>query len=413
MKNRAVRVILLLLSVAAAGGAGYVAVTVEQQAAVERRGEQIVREQAAGLLALVAELRAGQRGYVATGQNPQFWTARVTSLLVDIEASVRQMRQAVRAEAAAAAVAAAAVAIENFTKLDARAQEYVGLDQPFLASDLIFSDGLEMTSSAAGAIQTALREETQASDGFLRQLRQQQAWAAAGGGAALLLTALVLFPVPGRGTAETEARLGAVALGRLEALDGTLDGTDRRTVIPDDNDGLPEEVKREAFRAAAPPAPALDLATAARLCTELGRVLETSELPPLLVRAAELLDAAGLVVWVRDPSGAELRPVLTHGYGQKIVAQMRSIPRDAQNAAALAFRSAEARIVSGTDLANGAFVAPLLTPSGCVGVFAAELRHGSEKRESTRALALILAAQVATLVGTAPATGGAAAQAQA
>jgi GAF domain-containing protein len=118
-----------------------------------------------------------------------------------------------------------------------------------------------------------------------------------------------------------------------------------------------------------------------------------------------------LVVWVSDRAGAELRPVLSYGYPEKIVAQMRSIPRDAQNAAALAFRSGQARVVAGTDMANGAVVVPLITPAGCVGVLAAELRHGSEQRESTRALATILAAQLATLVGTAPSTGAAQAQA--
>jgi hypothetical protein len=37
-----------------------------------------------------------------------------------------------------------------------------------------------------------------------------------------------------------------------------------------------------------------------------------------------------------------------------------------------------------------------------VGVFALELRDGGEQRESVRALATILAAQLASLVGSAP-----------
>jgi hypothetical protein len=154
-----------------------------------------------------------------------------------------------------------------------------------------------------------------------------------------------------------------------------------------------------------------DLAAAARLCTEFGRVMETREVPPLLARAAEILDAAGVVVWVSDRAGVELRPVLSHGYSDKVVAQMRSIPRDAQNAAALAFRSAQLRVVASTDVTNGAVVAPLMTPAGCVGVLAAELRHGSEQHEATCALATILAAQLATLMGAAPSTGSAQAQA--
>ena len=67
--------------------------------------------------------------------------------------------------------------------------------------------------------------------------------------------------------------------------------------------------------------------------------------------------------------------------------------------------------MAGTDLTNGAVVVPLMTPAGCVGVLAAELRHGGERREATRALATIVAAQLATLVSAAPSAGAANAQA--
>jgi hypothetical protein len=44
-----------------------------------------------------------------------------------------------------------------------------------------------------------------------------------------------------------------------------------------------------------------------------------------------------------------------------------------------------------------------MTSTGCVGVMAAEVRHGREASESARALARIVAAQFATLVGPAAA----------
>ena len=53
-------------------------------------------------------------------------------------------------------------------------------------------------------------------------------------------------------------------------------------------------------------------------------------------------------------------------------------------------------------MASGAVVVPLMTPGGCGGVLAVELRHGREQSESVRALAMIFAAQLATLVGFAP-----------
>jgi transcriptional regulator with XRE-family HTH domain len=151
----------------------------------------------------------------------------------------------------------------------------------------------------------------------------------------------------------------------------------------------------------APPQPESDLAAAAHLCTELGCVYETRGAVPLLPGAARVLDAVGLIVWVWDPQGTELRPVLAHGYSEKVLARLPRVRRDADNATATAFRSAHTCIVNGSDLASGALVVPLMTPVGCVGVLAVELQHGSEQKESVRALATIFAAQLATLVGTA------------
>ena len=143
-----------------------------------------------------------------------------------------------------------------------------------------------------------------------------------------------------------------------------------------------------------------DLLAVAHLCTELGRVYETREAGPLLQRAACLLDAVGVIVWAWDAQSAELRPALAHGYSDKVLAQLPKVRREADNATAAAFRSTQTCIVNGSDLASGAVTVPLMTSGGCVGVFAAELRHGGEQREPLRALATIFAAQLATLIGT-------------
>jgi len=156
----------------------------------------------------------------------------------------------------------------------------------------------------------------------------------------------------------------------------------------------------DSAKAASPREP--DLAAAARLCTELGRVLETRDVAPLLEGAAEVLNAVGLIVWIWDPHGTALIPALAHGYSDDVLAQLPGVRRDADNATATAFRSAQTRIVKGSNLANGAVVVPLMTPGGCGGVLAVELRHGREQSESVRALAMIFAAQLATLVGFAP-----------
>ena len=39
-------------------------------------------------------------------------------------------------------------------------------------------------------------------------------------------------------------------------------------------------------------------------------------------------------------------------------------------------------IVNGSDVSTGAIVAPLLTPLGCAGVLAVEVRNGAEQRKT-------------------------------
>jgi hypothetical protein len=142
-----------------------------------------------------------------------------------------------------------------------------------------------------------------------------------------------------------------------------------------------------------------DLLAAAHLCTDLGRIYERQEAVPLLERVADILDAVGLIVWAWDAQGTELKPALAHGYSDRVLAQLPKVRRDADNATAAAFRSTQTCIVNGSDEASGAVVVPLMTPGGCVGVFAVELQHGGEQREPVRALATIFAAQLATMIG--------------
>jgi hypothetical protein len=58
------------------------------------------------------------------------------------------------------------------------------------------------------------------------------------------------------------------------------------------------------------------------------------------------------------------------------------------------------RTVAGDAFTSGAVIVPLMTSDGCIGVMSAEMRGGSEKDESSQALATIFASQLATLVAT-------------
>jgi hypothetical protein len=153
--------------------------------------------------------------------------------------------------------------------------------------------------------------------------------------------------------------------------------------------------------AKAPEPPKPDLLAAAHLCTELSQVDETRDAAPLLQQAVNILDAVGLIVWLWNPQATELTPALAHGYSDTVLAQLPPVRRDDDNATAAAFRSAQPSVVHGSQRASGALVVPLMTPAGCVGVLAIELKHDGAPRESMRALVTIFAAQLARLVAVA------------
>jgi transcriptional regulator with XRE-family HTH domain len=157
-----------------------------------------------------------------------------------------------------------------------------------------------------------------------------------------------------------------------------------------------EAADRSAFNG--PPSSEPDFLAVAHLCTEFGRVENANDEQRLLQEAARILDAIGLIVWVWDAAAAELRPVLVHGYSDKVLAQLPAVRRDSDNATAAAFRSAQTCAIIGSDHTSGALVVPLLAPAGCAGVLAIELQHGSEQTRSVRAAATILAALLAQLI---------------
>jgi transcriptional regulator with XRE-family HTH domain len=145
--------------------------------------------------------------------------------------------------------------------------------------------------------------------------------------------------------------------------------------------------------------PAIDLPALARVCTQLGRVMEAQELTEALQDMAAVLDAAGVIIWVPDPQRFMLVPVFVHGYSSAALSHLPPVFADEDNATAAAFQTHTTCVVDGNGVDNGAVVAPLLTPTGCVGVLALELRNKVERHEDVRAAVTILAAQVSTLIG--------------
>jgi len=143
----------------------------------------------------------------------------------------------------------------------------------------------------------------------------------------------------------------------------------------------------------------IDLAAVAHLCTRLGCAQEAEELTAVLEEAAAILDLVGLILWIPDAVGVALTPVFAHGYADEVLFHTARVSTDADNASAESFRTGRMCIVSGNDVRTGAIVAPLLTPMGCAGVLAVEVKSGAERREDVRSALTILAAQISTLMG--------------
>ena len=86
------------------------------------------------------------------------------------------------------------------------------------------------------------------------------------------------------------------------------------------------------------------LEAAAQLCSGFGRVADLKGLAMLLGKAAEVIDASGIVVWLGSTSGADLRPVLRARSPGGARAHAR-IPRSDDDPAAAASGAGVLRIV--------------------------------------------------------------------
>ena len=351
-----------------------------------RRSDAALRLAAdAGRRALVdaSDLRFAQPSYVAVGQGDDFWIARVSSLTGDLDDVLGVFRSHLSSPEALAAADTAAGALRDFRQVDARAREYTHARQLAQASDVIFGDGFELTQKITTALSEALTAESVAHDAAVAAAdRRQIAVLGAGGGIAAL--ALLLLIAGGR---RQPAEPVALAAPRVTAPIQTL------------GDLNEFKVAARPARPAAPEPPPLDLAALAAICSDLTRIVDTRAIPQLLERAAGVLDAAGIVVWIADPDGRELSPIVVHGYSQQLASRLGTIPRDAANVTASAYRTALMQTVKGDSVSNGAIAAPLTGTTGCLGVMAVEMRNGGEQREPLLAAATIFASQLSTLVG--------------
>lgn len=368
MHTRAVRLILFALLVGVGLGAAYVTWDTQRRVDEVLATERDLDARIDQLAGHVAALGAAQQAAVIPGQSRSEWLSRESELFQQIHQEVAALPPRATSTQAAPAFASFSNALNAMVTMDARVRVHLQMGQELMATDLVFSEGRE----SIGAMAAVLRdlEIAERAAAVERQRATHARAAAILGGAALvwLLGLLALVHVPSRLAEEPVA-------------------TRQSTT---------------AFEPTAPfAAPTLvNAKDAAEICTALSRLTSASALPDLLARAAHVLDASGIIVWLG--AGEELFAVTAHGYDSRVLARLGPIARTADNATAAAWRSGAMQIVAGDVMGNGAIVAPLFGSAGCIGVLAAELRHGRESDEATQAVTAMIAAQLAAVVAAWP-----------
>lgn len=387
-------------------------------------GLQLAREFASMDTAL-SDVRGAQAAYVAAGQEPSVWMTKATEAFAQADAALTRLRQTTLSVEAKARYDEAAKALAEVMALDGRARDHAKSDR-MLASDIIFEDAPAVHRRLAEELDAARMIDMRAYEARVSRLSQLRY----GMNAATLAFVTLLALLFGRAlrreapASEPAAKADAATTAGLQlGPDPKSDIQRERPPVLARPDAKPAaaaqpDSKSRPARSAVPgreslplrpsPAPPVmpvppppmpaNLTDVAELCVDLGRVLDSRDVPSLLERAANVLQAKGVVLWVADSAGAILRPSITHGYAEKILSRLGPLQIDSDNVTSLAFRSMRPQTMSSSGPgAPSALAVPLLTASGCVGVLAAEVKQDKPASELLP-LARIIAAQFAALI---------------
>lgn len=395
MSRRPVRFLLIAVGLLATAGLGYRAWRVERDASSVAAARAASDRAAADALEAVADLRAALHGQVAAGQDPAPWMDRAGRLLDTLRQRVLALDAALADHGGS--MAESLDGLDQLTSLQARARLHLTSGEMLLAADLVFAEGQTLLGAVRrniAAAKTALdREQARRAEA----LQVEQAALAAAAVGVWLLVALTLAPVPGKGTPQSRP-------GRAEDSGIAPAPSAVRAGV-----AAPGEAAREAPGSPAPAAlggvapaarevpEAPRLSTIAEVCADLASLSDIGALTGALARAADALDATGLIVWVASNDGSRLSPVAVHGYDARLVKRIGALAREADNLTAAAFREGTVRIGAAQASRPGALAAALCGPSGTLGVLSVELRAGVPADSVRAAVVSILAAQLSTL----------------
>ena len=389
MYSRALRWSCGVLALIAIGAAAFLLIRSEQQITGQTTALRAFDQHARDASASLVDARVGQQAYVAAGQGVAFWFGKTAAAAQTAAEGLAALHEAA-GPAARTALDEATATVTEFSAIDTRARDYLKSGQQLMAGDVIFTEGSDAAATAVRQIETARQAQHQAAEVELAAARKQQTLIAGVAAGVIFVIVLLLIPVPRGKTAEPSVAIGLSGLSHSATAASA--SSDAPVAAPAPAAPMTARAQGSVLKAAT------------EVATEFGRVRDLDELTRVLGRAAEVMGASGLMVWMGSVEGSDLRPVLAHGYSAEMIARIPPVPRSADNAAAAAYRSGTLQIVlSHPGGTSGAVVAPILTQDGCIGALSAEIRSGGETSESTQALAAIFAAHLAGVLSAAPA----------
>jgi len=377
MQKPTIRYVVAAVLVAAAAIGGFFVFDAHRRAADAETTAREVNNRIEQMITTAGDLAAAQRAYIAQGQPQQPWFERSAMLLQQFGQLQSGIRALLNSRDALAAFDGVNEQFKTVVLIDGKSREYIEQGESLLAADLIFSEGNDSIAAAVKTLRAVDASEQEAAAARQSDLERQQ-WGTLAGIAVIWLAGLVLLTPS---TRSAHADQSFATLGLTETT-------------PTDFGSQPAETATRS-------APQPDLGLVADVCGALARTADANSLRDALARVAAVLEARGIVIWIG--AGEELFPALAYGYDDRIVARLGPIPRNAANATAAAWRSAQMRTVPADAVSHGAIAVPLSGVNGCVGVFAAELRDGREQDAATQAVASVIAAQLAAIVPAWPA----------
>jgi hypothetical protein len=378
MHRRPLRHGLVVLLFAAAAGAAAFAWSVDQRLSALAAAEHDASTHFDTLVQVIARFDTTQQLYDPNREPEIEWFNRVKRLLTTIESEARAL---LTSPASASAARTFDDVASRVAAAVARADENLRAGHDLMAADLVQDEARPGAEAMRAAVVEWRAAEGTATDAA-RAALVQQLWTVLGGVLAFWTIGLLLLAprqtvaAPAPPIAASPGPAGETPIAAAEHV-----------------------VAAEA--APAHTAPPLDLVPVAELCADIARADNRETLDLLVARAADVIGAAGIVVWL-GVGEDELVPALAHGYSAHGRSLLGAIRLAEENMTTRAWHTGQLQFVEAVAGSRGAVAAPMFQGARRTGVLTVELGDEPAKTALAPALTSILAAQLAATVSPQP-----------